>query len=284
VSSPTVSVCIPTYQGAAFVERTLASVRAQTMTDLEMVIGDDGSTDGTLERVRGVQDGRIRVLPGRGPGGAAANFNRVVEAARGRYVKLLCQDDVLAPRCLERQVDALASSPASVVLAAGRRDIVDERDRVLVAARGWRGAAGVVVGADVVRACVRSGTNLVGEPSAVLWRREALERAGGFDPDRRYMVDLDLWCRLLDGGRELVYLPETLCTFRVSAASWSARLASSQAREARELFRSLRDRYPDVVSGTDLALGVGRSFVLARARRLVFAARRRLPGGAPSWT
>src|SRR5207249_7562019 len=105
--TPTVSVCIPTYNGEAFIERTLRSVFSQHYKDYEVVLGDDGSTDGTLDVVsRFADDDRFRIVPGESGVNAPANFNRLIAAARGRYVKLLCQDDTLYPDCLGRQVEA----------------------------------------------------------------------------------------------------------------------------------------------------------------------------------
>jgi glycosyltransferase involved in cell wall biosynthesis len=274
VTEPTVSVCIPTYNGAAYIERTIRSVLAQSWADFELVVCDDSSTDGTLDLVRGVSDPRLRVVAGDrvGPG---ANFQRAASEARGMYVKLLCQDDVLYPQCLEHQVAAIEGGARSgVVLVACRRDIVDDDDRILMHARGWHGAAGVVSGDVARRAIVRAGTNLIGEPSAVLCSRVAFERAGGFDPALAYLIDLDAWMRVLDGAA-LVYLPEALCTFRVSQQSWSAELRRSQAREMRALLVDLRRRYPETITRTDLAVGWSKPTLLSFARRAVFA--------APAW-
>src|SRR5687768_7226762 len=124
---PLVSVCIPTYNAEATICQTLASVMAQTMADFEVVIADDASTDGTLREVAAFgSDPRVRVLP---PGPRArmeANWNRAVEAARGRYVKVLGHDDLLYPDCLARQAAVLKDpANAGVVLVGCRRDIVD---------------------------------------------------------------------------------------------------------------------------------------------------------------
>jgi glycosyltransferase involved in cell wall biosynthesis len=278
VTTPTVSVCIPTYNGARYVERTIRSVLAQTYGDFELVVRDDASTDDTVAIVQSFDDERVRIVAGAENVGASANFALAVAEATGTYVKLLCQDDVLYPECLERQVAALAAGP-DVVMVSCHRDIVDDDDRVMYRNRGWRKAAGVYRGPDVIRATVRAGTNLIGEPSAVLVRREAFEAAGGFDPTYAYMIDLEAWSRLLDRG-SLHYLPEALCTFRVSQRSWSAELRRDQARQARALLRAMRARHPEVVTRADLALGLGKPTLLALARRAVFAASAVLPDRA----
>jgi glycosyltransferase involved in cell wall biosynthesis len=278
VTTPTVSVCIPTYNGARYVERTIHSVLGQTFEDFELVVRDDGSTDDTLDVVQALDDPRIRIVAGRENAGAGANFALAVAEATGTYVKLLCQDDVVYPECLERQVAVLEADPA-VVMVSCHRDIVDDDDRVVYRNRGWRKASGVHTGTEVMRASVRAGTNLIGEPSAVLLRREEFEAAGGFDRTYAYMIDLEAWMRLLERG-SLHHLPDALCTFRVSQQSWSADLRRDQARQARELLRTLRARHPEVVTRTDLARGLAKPTLLATARRAMFAASAVLPNRA----
>ncbi len=268
--TPTVSVCIPTYNGERFVERTLRSVLAQHYTDFEIVLGDDGSTDATLDVVRRITDDRLRIVSGVSGVSAPANFNRLIAAARGKYVKLLCQDDTLYPDCLGRQVAAMEDGASrGVVLVSCKRDIIDDHDRVVYRHRGWRGAAGFIDGAQAMRANVRAGTNLIGEPSATLCSREVIEAVGGYSLDQNYMVDLDLWMRMLDRGN-LVYIPESLCTFRVSRMSWSSRLARHQAREARKALRFVHGSRPSTIRRTDLAIGLLKPTALALARRAVF--------------
>ena len=131
-----------------------------------------------------------------------------------------------------------------------------------------------------MRASVRAGTNLIGEPSAVLVVREVFEAAGGFDVDCAYMIDFEAWMRVLDRG-ELSYVPRPLCTFRVSHNSWSAHLARQQAGIRRvEVLRALRAQHPAIVTRGDLAIGLCKPTLLSLARRVVFAASTRLPSAA----
>lgn len=272
-SAPTVSVCIPSYQGRPYLALALRSVLAQTLGDLEVVVSDDGSTDGTLESLGNISDERVRVLADRSRRGAESNWNAVLAAARGRYVKVMGQDDILYPRCLEVQVAAIDRQPGAV-MAAGPRDIIDGTGRTLIRKRGLSGLKGTVKGPVALRAIVRSGTNLVGEPASVLLRRELAERIGPFDGSRPYAIDVDYWCRALLHG-DLVVLQQTLSAFRVSATSWSAALAKEQSVQMRSLFRELAGRHPDILSRRDLRRaqimaelhGLGRRAVLRVASR-----------------
>lgn len=264
--APIVSVCIPAYRAERFIDTAIGSVLTQTYDDFELVVVDDASPDGTFERAAASADSRVRLHRNERNLGAAANWDRAVELSSGRYLKILCSDDSLSSRCLERQVAVLETEP-DVVLVSAQRDIVDGDGRVLLRARGIGRLAGTVDGRRAIRATVRAGTNLIGEPSAALVRRDALVAAGPFDPAASYMVDLDMWCRVLEGGA-FHGIAEPLATFRVSSASWSAELTREQAGQARAFFRRLRER--GLVSRLDALIGMTRATALASARRVVF--------------
>lgn len=261
---PTVSVCIPAYNAARFIDEAVRSVLEQTFDDFELVVVDDASGDGTVERIEAYRDNRIRIFRNPENIGAAANWNRAVGLARGRFVKILCSDDVLRPGALSRQVKILEAHPG-VALAAGRRDIVDETGRVLIRGRGLGRLRGVVPGHEALKATVRSGTNLFGEPACVLLRREFMARCGAFSASRQYMIDLDYWCRMLRFG-PLFAQEETVAAFRVSLQAWSVELVRQQSSQAIQLFGDLHRDSPASVAGQDVARGALRARTLAAAR------------------
>lgn len=268
MSSPRVSVVVPTYQNAAFVEETMRSVLAQTFAGFELVIADHSSTDGTWEMLQQfTSDHRVRLLRTPPGGGAPRNWNRVTEAAGGELLKLVCGDDLLHPTCLSEQVEALDAAPAAVMVAC-RRDIVDARGGTVVRARGLPRMRGLVPGREAVRLAVRAGTNLFGEPVCVTVRRAALVSAGGWDGSQPYLIDQATYANLLRHG-DLVAQPRVLAAFRVSAQQWSVALVREQARQAAGFHRSLLG--PDgVVSASDVRLGNARSLLMAHARRLAY--------------
>src|SRR5512133_2278738 len=107
--SPTISVCVPTYNGEAFLAETLASIAVQTFGDYEVLIVDDGSTDETLAIAEAYRatDARVRIVRNAERAGSSArNANQCVRLARGEWIKFLFQDDLMAPTCLERMLDA----------------------------------------------------------------------------------------------------------------------------------------------------------------------------------
>jgi glycosyltransferase involved in cell wall biosynthesis len=116
--SPLVSVCVPTYNYGRFLLDCIESVLDQTLSDWELVITDDASTDSTEEIVNSYAAvyPRIRYLRNAQRLGMSANLKRATESARGRYLKMLCADDWIAPRCLEVLCGLMEQYPG-VVLA-----------------------------------------------------------------------------------------------------------------------------------------------------------------------
>lgn len=267
-AAPVVSVCIPAFNGERFIEATVASVLDQTFDDFELVVVDNCSVDKTVDIVEGFGDERIRLVRNEANIGAEGNWNRAVEESRGRYVKLLCADDLLYPSCLEAQVAVLDAHPGAAFTAA-KRDIVDADGTVLLRDRGLFGMAGEIEPMAALERVVLSGTNPFGEPVSVLMRDSARRAVGSFNGGRPYMIDVDMWCRLLDRG-SVVAVPETLGAFRVSLDSWSYELARRQMAQARALFVELRTRHPEAITGIDLFRGSARAFLLMLLRRVVY--------------
>lgn len=232
MSEPRVSVCIPAYQGGSTIGAAIDSVLAQSFGDFELLVFDDGSRDDTVEQVLARRDPRLHLERNPRNLGPQGNWNRCLQAARGSFVKLLPHDDLLHPQCLQRQVAALQAD-AGRVLACCARDVIGPDGRVLLKARGFPGQAeGVVDRERVLHACLRHGTNVVGEPGAVLFRRQVATAVGGFDMRHPYVIDLDYWLRLLRHGPAW-YSPEALASFRVWKGSWSVAIGRGQSADFR---------------------------------------------------
>jgi glycosyltransferase involved in cell wall biosynthesis len=188
MDNPIVSVVIPVFNGAPFVSQAVASIRGQSVKDVEIIVVDDGSTDGTqavlaeLERTQGIrwyqQD----------HGGPARSRNRGIEAARGDFIALLDCDDVWLPDKLKAQL-AIMQGEANVGLVHTDYDVVDEHGAVLehVSAR--------CSPEPLVQAFVGGHTAL---PSTLLIRRDALQKVGALRPELYGSEDSDLTIRLYE--------------------------------------------------------------------------------------
>ncbi len=225
---PEVSVVIPTHNRRAMVVEAVESVLAQTFRDFELIIVDDGSTDGTYEHLARILDGRGDAAPtvriertaNRGP---AAARNRGISLARGSRVAFLDSDDLWSPLKLQRHLAYARSHPefpicqtAEIWIRCGRR--------VNPGRRHLKRAGDIFM--DSLRTCLIS-------PSAVMIDRQILVETGGFDEDMVAAEDYDLWLRIL-ALHESGLLDEPLVTRR---AGHRDQLSSSV--EALDRFRIL---------------------------------------------
>ena len=123
---------MPVYNGEPYLKDAIASVLCQTMTDFELIISDNASTDGTEEICREFekQDARVRYIRNAENVGAAGNYNKVFELARGKYFRWSNADDLIEPVLQERCAEVLDDNP-DAVLAYGKTKIIDDSGNVL---------------------------------------------------------------------------------------------------------------------------------------------------------
>src|SRR5438552_8302595 len=117
---PQVSVCIPTYNGAAYLTDCLDSVVSQTYSSFEVLVVDDCSADASAEiaRTYARRDSRIRVFVNETNLGLVGNWNRCVQLARNEWIKFVFQDDLIRPECLERMLAVAVESGKPIVSCA----------------------------------------------------------------------------------------------------------------------------------------------------------------------
>ena len=188
---PAVSIVLPTFNRLQFVPATLDSVFAQTLTDWELIIADDGSADATRDYLRRVAERpRVRVLWLEHSGRPAVATNAAIREARGEYVAFLDSDDLWQPEKLARQIASLRRN-ARCGWSHTRFMIVDSSGRLTnrlpagtyPAKGGW------------IREALLAGQMVIAQPS-VLVSRVLLQELGAFDEGLRMCYDQDLWFRL----------------------------------------------------------------------------------------
>lgn len=247
---PKVSLCVPAYQAERHIRRTIESLLAQRHDDFEVVVLDNNCTDGTAAVLNSFDDNRIRVVRNDSTVPLVDNFNRAVAECRGDYVKLVCADDILHPECVAAQTAVLDSNP-DVALVGVQTDFVDDEGVLLRPGRGLRGVIGRHPADRVVRRIVRSGTNPIGAPAAVMFRRADFLRAGGFRDELLFLADVELWVRLLHHG-EFYGIPRTLASFRFGSQTVSATMAvRSQLAQHKAFVSVLAAQQRWGITGTD---------------------------------
>lgn len=216
-----VSVIIPLYNKSATIERTLASVRAQTFRDFEIIVVDDGSTDDSASKVSG-DDVRLIRHANAGPGAAR---NRGVSEARGDYLAFLDADDEWLPGYLEESVRLLAAQPAEVAsVTSGYYEWPSQISREAYwKARGLAsGVQRLTADSDPVRAIA---TLAYMSPWSTVVRAEIVRRYDGFYERNRclYAEDAFLWLKVLL-NHPVLFNMKPLVRFHVEASELSANL------------------------------------------------------------
>ena len=224
---PLVSILTPAYNSAAYIEETIGSVRGQTFPNFEMIVADDGSTDGTIDVVRRVADGDPRVVIVSSPhGGPAAARNAAITVARGRFFALLDSDDTWMPDYLSEQLEIANRYPSAGVVTPNGINRGGELDGrpLWPATEGLRTLAlhDMIVEDNAV--CVMA-----------LFRREVVERSGGFDPRFTGNEDYEFWLRAANAGFGFVQNRRPLCRYRRRPGS----LSSDTIRMAEGIIRVL---------------------------------------------
>lgn len=206
-----VTVVMPVYNAERFVGEAVQSILRQTYRDFDFVIVDDGSTDRSLELVRGFADPRIRLFENSSNLGHVRTLSRCVSLALGPLIARMDADDVASPDRLALQV-AFLDDHAAVIGLSGAMRIID--------ADGRPGQiVSVPTDSDSIRDWLALGRNPLHHPAA-MFRRNAFDAVGGYRRAFAPAEDFDLWLRLSERG-ELANLPEVVLDYRVHSGQLS---------------------------------------------------------------
>ncbi len=183
---PLFSIIVPVFNAGAYLDRAIASVRAQTWTDFELILVDDGSTDDAIGRASAIRDSRLRILR-QANAGAPSALNRGLAAASGEHVAFLDADDFWAPSKLERHRQSFQAHPDADVTFTGLVYVgADDAPLHLPPRRPTGTFTFEQLFVDYVIGC----------SSAIAVRKSAMAVVGDVDPAFPYMYDLDLVLRL----------------------------------------------------------------------------------------
>jgi glycosyltransferase involved in cell wall biosynthesis len=228
-----VSICIPTYNGQKFLETCLDSAIVQTYKDIEIIVVDDCSTDKTSEIAKKyqVKDPRVKIFQNEKNIGLVPNWNRCIELATGEWIKFLFQDDALAPNCVEVMINALSADDK--IVSSGRRLILDEsldeatkkysvNETLTFERLGIISDLPVFITPQKIASFIVSNisTNFIGEPTVIMFKKEAVKELGNFNPDIIQICDLEYFLRIAS-NYGIKYVPQPITYFRVHKGSAS---------------------------------------------------------------
>jgi glycosyltransferase involved in cell wall biosynthesis len=225
---PRVSICIPAFKAERYLAETLASVRAQTCADWEVVVTEDGSRDGTEAIVRAFAatvSQKVRYTRHDPNRGLPATRNAGIEAARADWIALLDSDDLWTPDHLATCL-ATAEATGAELVHGGSILFDSDTGREL----GHRVPAPEAIAA-LPLSLFRN--KYVVQPASVLLHRRLWERAGRFDPTFRYVEDRDMWLRCARAGGRIAYTGRETCRYRKHATALSNNSAAMAEAAAR---------------------------------------------------
>lgn len=224
-----VSVCVPTFNGAEYLQEALDSISYQTYRNLEVIISDDESTDGTFDIIENYKRSSpfpVKVL-NHNPSGIGSNWNNCLKNAKGDFIKFLFQDDLLYPGCIEEMIQII-SKEEDIGLIASKRNFLIE-GTIEPSLKEW-----IETYKDLQKTMnlpsrevnfldknllkdkrfLQIPHNKIGEPSAVLFRTSILNRTGYFREDLQQILDAEFYYRILKTYR-IGIINKDLVAFRL---------------------------------------------------------------------
>jgi len=216
---PLVSVLMPVYNAAAYVEEAIRSVLTQTYDDFELLVFDDGSTDGSIELIRAIEDTRIRLFESPQNLGYVVHLNEGLRLAQGVYIARMDADDIALPERFAKQVALLNSEP-NVVLCGTSYEIFGSRSEVVIVSQTDR----------AIRAWMLF-ENALAHPT-VMFRKSVIEEHKlRYGPEYMPAEDYKLWYDFSKIG-QLRNLPEVLLKYRAHPNQISASQYKLQVQKA----------------------------------------------------
>lgn len=229
MENPLISICMPAYKGEHTVVKAIQSILDQTYKNIEVIVVDDCSPDNTYELVQTIKDERLKLYRNNTNLGMVGNWNKSVSYATGKYVHMVHSDDILLPNCIENKVKFLESHPNDdFVMIFNATQIINENGKVLMN-RHYTKRNLVLDGKLLALESLRK-RNLYGEPSNVLFRKDAFDYVGGFFSELKYVTDWDMWLRLSPFGK-VGYIDMVLVKYRVSTTNVTSSLTIKQMVE-----------------------------------------------------
>jgi glycosyltransferase involved in cell wall biosynthesis len=238
-----VTVVIPSYNYERFVTEAIDSVLSQDYDNLELIVIDDGSTDGSVRTISDYLEARspkVNVqFEARANRGRSATLNAALAQGKGSYVSFLDADDVLEPGMVRSLATALDTAGPKTAAAFGDGWVIDTGGQI----RGQLSDTAPLRGGNVFEDMAR--LRFFPLLQSALIRRQALERIGGFNEHFKLIDDWDMWLRLTP-RYEILYVPAPLIRYRIHPNNRSSTQLELFRDEARTIVAELLAREPDL--------------------------------------
>lgn len=243
-TGPKVSVVVPTYNYAHFLDETIQSVLAQTYTDFELIIVDNCSTDNSAEVIQKyLSDSRVSLVVNERNLGLVGNWNKCLEVARGEYIKFLCADDKFFPQILEKFVPVLDQHPDVAIVTSYSEQF---GTRSFCKISPFKGK----VSRFVVRQDLLGPNNRLRNPTCIMFRKKDADKLGLFNPKMWKLTDREYYLRLLSVG-DCYVIPELLSYVRSHGSRVSAQARNQKAKLIIEYYHFIYSVLKNATKETD---------------------------------
>jgi glycosyltransferase involved in cell wall biosynthesis len=233
-SPPKVSILIPAYNYAHYLDDAMQSALGQTFTDFELIIVDNCSTDKTEEVIaKYLTDPRVKFYVNESNIGVVANFNRCLELANGEYIKFLCADDKFAPTILEKYVPIMDADPGISLITCDKQAFGAKTHETITPVTHKQN------GHKCVLEMLRNNYCWIGEPTSVMFRKKDLV-VGRFSSEFKQYVDWEFWIRLLAIG-DCYVVPEKLAFVRFHPGTQSKEMKKKRFVVCFEEYKLCKD-------------------------------------------
>ncbi|HWP26987.1 MAG TPA: glycosyltransferase [Xanthobacteraceae bacterium] len=197
--NPLVTIAIPTYNRASLIKDAVTRALAQTYSNIEVLVSDNASTDNTLEVLKSISDPRLRIVRNPSNVGHVANFNNCIREARGEYLVIVPDDDIITETFVERAVDLIRKDPSIQAVVAVCDFFFTDENRRRRAIRSKRLSSGIWDGWEILKEFLREKLTL--HMTIMITRTELLRRFGGYNVEYQSFNDIATGSRILLTGR-----------------------------------------------------------------------------------
>jgi glycosyltransferase involved in cell wall biosynthesis len=238
INKPKVSVILPVYNGAKYVKQAIESVLRQTFSDFELIIINDGSTDGSLEIIKSSHDPRIKIVDQENKG-LITTLNTGIALSRAEHIARIDADDIWSNQDkLSRQMNYISQNPDCAVLGTWA-NIIDE-DGNKISRLAYPKTDREIRSKILTKCCFV-------HPS-VIFNKIMCEKAGGFNGQERYIEDYGLWLRMGQFGK-FANIPEYLMSYRINKSGITQQKNYIQSQNSLAVIKNHKTSYPNYMMG-----------------------------------
>lgn len=211
-----VSIVVVSYNSAKFIKKTLESIINQTYKNFEIIVSDDNSKDSTIEEVieyfNRIQYQNYKIFTSEENRGIPGNCNRAIKECSGKYIKLIAADDLLMPRCIERNVNFMKLNN-NLIQFSKSQYFYEENDRVYNIENEYNLSDKINYMSAKKQFEKMAYANYIQAPT-VFFHRDFFNKYGLYDERYKFIEDYPLWCKCLAMGEKMLFIDEYTIMYR----------------------------------------------------------------------